>query len=195
MTAAGYPIDDAELAELLAQHRPIGNREPLRQAVGGFTSSPEALSSWVQHAGARRVCVYARAQNAPAAVAKRARLLAARGLVTLRQGRHQPGSQLFDYMARRTDLPYAQARPAPSEAALSAEAKLLLDQLVRAADAGAPCPNNIDLAATVGVRTANHISTLLTTLTRANLVAVEIDRHGNARTIEILETGARTAAQ
>jgi hypothetical protein len=194
MNIDGMAQFDAVLAAALAAHRPIGSEEPLLPNKGPFAASPEGLSGWVQHAGSGQVCVYARAENAPALVAKQARDLEARGLVRLRRGRHPARPNLFDFMARRTDLKFAAARTVAPETTLSPPAKLLMETLSALADAGKPLMNNRDLAATIGIKNADSISNLLCKLKAAQLITVDFDPATSRREIEILLTGARVTS-
>jgi len=178
--------------EYLAQHRPFEGAECLIPHTGPFAATADGLSGWVSGAGAGRLCVYARAQQAPRGVGARAHRLMLQGLITLQRTRHAPGSPLFDFAARRTALPFAKARPVAANTTLPAEARLLLDLLVRFADDRRRCPTNPELAALLGVRSADLVSKHLAKLDQANLISIIRYEDLNFRQIEILETGAKT---
>ncbi len=178
--------------EAYVQHRPFEGAECLIPFAGPFAATADGLSAWVSGAGADRICVYARAPQAPRAVGARAHRLMLQGLITLRRTRHEPGSSLFDFAARRTALAFANARPVAIDTTLPTEARLLLDLLVRLADDRRRCPSNPSLAAMLGVRSADLVSKHLAKLDQANLIAITRYEDLDFRQIEILETGAKT---
>ncbi|MDP3550629.1 MAG: hypothetical protein Q8R81_09550 [Novosphingobium sp.] len=68
--------------------------------------------------------------------------------------------------------------------------------LVRAANMGAPCPSNADLAAFAGLKDADQARYLLRDkLIAPGLIAMEYEGAGNVRRrVKIMETGRRSAA-
>jgi hypothetical protein len=178
--------------EAYVQHRPFEGAECLIPIPGAFAASADGLSGWVAHAAAERMCVYARGQSVPRGVGARAMALMAQGLITLRRTRHAPHHPLFDYAARRTLLPLAEARPVPISTTLPPETRLLFEVLARMADDGVRCPDNDQLAALIGVRNGKAASKHLAKLAQVNMIAVEW--HGDLafRQIEIVDSGAKT---
>ena len=176
-----------------AFHRPLDLGEPLLDFQGAFAAGAEALSAWAMHAGPGRGCVYARVARLPAGgVGERARLLSGNGLVTLRQRRHAPGSDLFDYAAVRTEKPFAGVRLLDEER-LSAFARELMDLLVRFADAARPCPTDAELGGALGVK-PSRVKSGFCELKQHGLVRLHASYrdHIPLREVEIVETGART---
>ena len=178
--------------EAPSAHRPFEIDEPSLAFAGAFAASADGLAGWVAHSAEGRVCVYARAGLAPRGVADRARVLMVQGLITLRRTRHSLKPSLFDFQARRTALPIAQAKPVPSGERLAPDLQRLFDVLVRFADSGEPLPANDVLAAMLGARGGRSISAGLTRLSRAALVRVHAIEVSPERRIEIIETGAMT---
>jgi hypothetical protein len=173
-------------------HRPFDIGESSLVFSGPFAASADGLSGWATYAAEGRVCVYARAARAPRAVGDRARTLMAQGLITLRRTRHSSKPSLFDFHARRTGLPIADAKPVPGDDKLPPDARMLLELLVRLADEVSPCPGNEMLAALIGARDGNRVASCLTRLSRVNFIMVHSVEHHPQRQIEILETGAKT---
>lgn len=158
-----------------------------------FVASADAVQQWAVGAAAGERCVYARAVTLPhgADGPARARTLAARGVLTLNLARHAPGSELFDYLAKRTTVPFE--APAPdAEEALPWQERLLLEHLSRRADQGAPCDSNRALARAVGLRDGDQASYRLKRLRDRGLILLAAVPVEPGRVVTIVETGRRT---
>jgi DNA-binding MarR family transcriptional regulator len=169
---------------------------PLLPAAGSFVASEQQLREWLigAHEGDR--CIYARVTRLlpGMAVADLARRQAAAGTVTLMSPRHAPGHPLFDYIARRTCLPLAEAQPSPpSDDVLTPEARRVLDFLVRLADQRAPCASNRGIACATGLRDADAAAYQLRVLADRGFIIRKPVPVDPGRIVTIVETGAQTA--
>lgn len=151
-------------------------------------------------------------RDAPAG--KLARQWAEEGEVVLFQRRLGPGKPL-EYVARRREPPVrpradaarggsarltgqarrGSARPAlplPQDFDASDEGRMLA-ALTELADAGAPCPSNVELARKLDLNSRYRAQYLINRLCRANLIRVASASSFEGRTVTIVASGARTA--
>jgi len=148
-------------------------------------------------------------RDAPAGLL--ARQWADEGEVVLFQRRPGAGKPL-EYVARRKEPPVKprssaggvfgtarrrQARPAqavPGDFDASDEGRMLA-VLTRAADAGAPCPSNIELARTLDLKSRDRAQYLINRLCRACLIRVASASSFDGRVVTIAATGRKTGAR
>lgn len=180
----------------LHEHLTIAPPEPLVGGATMFVATAAEIDAWLRRAGAGDCCVYARVARLDRGLdgATLARRAAAQALVTLRQTRHAPASPLFDYIARRTALPIraeAAAVP-PSDDALTADARRVLDHLARQADQEAPASTNRGIARACGLKDEDAARYQLRRLRALGKIIVKPVPADPGRQIIIVETGART---
>ncbi len=174
----------------------IAPPQPLLATPGAFVASPEQLIDWAIEAEEGDRCVYARVTSLGhhGAIRAQAQRLAGQHVLQLTQQRHEAGNGLFDYIAKRTCAPWG-AAPAPepvSDDALTAEARRVLDLIVRRADAAAPLVSNRGIAKACGLRDADAAAYQLRVLSDRGFIIrtpVPVDP---GRVITVVETGART---
>lgn len=161
---------------------------------GMFVASADALFKFALLAREGARCVYARASRLPrnAEVAEKARALESGGMVRLNVVRHARGSDLFDYLARRTDQPLCCEETARDDDALPPEERMLLDHLSRRADQGAPCDSNRALARAVGLRDGDQAAYRLRRLRDRGLIRVDAVPVEPGRVVTIISTHAKT---
>ncbi|KQN91563.1 hypothetical protein ASE90_01805 [Sphingomonas sp. Leaf67] len=175
--------------QTVASHRPIDVLEPLAELGGAFACSPNALSSWAITAATNRRCVYARVPRIGAALGERARLLARTGAVQINQVRSKVDPELFEYIATRTNKPFA-ADPVVLDK-LPQAAVDVLDLLERCAARGLSCPTNAQISATLIGMTPQRVSDTICKLRDFGLLRVSAPNIGGVarRTITIVSTG------
>lgn len=179
--------------------------------MAGATSSPpgfrigplthyadvEQMEAWLEAAAPGELLIYATgpalADHPAAQLARKWQKL---GQVDLFQARSPSRPNCFDYTARkRAELSAAAARPAAPAEILPGEALRVLELLTAVADAGEPCPTNEAIAQALGLGTRWKARHLFDRLVIAGRIRVVEPARFGARVIEIVATGARTAAQ
>lgn len=184
LTVPQPPLSNPLSSSQPSSHRPMAEEELLFTPPCAFAATPAGLTAWAMHAGAGRVCVYARmARLARGGVGERARQLYAQGLVALLPQRPSSvaADRLFDYRMRRTDRAFRDAAAVPDDRGLAPDARLLLD-LVAAFDAeDTVLPCNRDLAALLGLKRPEQVTRLLGQLQHRALIAVEYHADGLRR--------------
>jgi hypothetical protein len=151
-------------------------------------------------------------RDAPAGLL--ARQWADEGEVVLFQRRPGPGKPL-EYVARRKEPPvrprsggsgrarlFGQARrdmarpgqALPADFEGSEEGRMLA-VLTEAADAGAVCPSNVELARRLDLKSRDRAQYLINRLARASLIRVASSSSFDGRTVTIVATGRATAAR
>lgn len=176
-------------------------KDLLGPAALPFAAEAEALQRWTLLAGPGDRCIYARRPSVRGLpVAARARALADAGMIEITQQRHESGSSLFDFTARRTAQalccnewrPEATDAPVQLDDALPPECRILLDQLTRLADREAPCDSNRRLANVCGFKNGDQASYRLRQLRDLNIILIAQVPAAPGRIVTIIETGART---
>ncbi|MFN3943914.1 MAG: hypothetical protein ACK4K7_03145 [Allosphingosinicella sp.] len=174
---------------------------PLGPQTGAFAATEEQLIDWAIEAEEGARCVYARVPSLRfhAGLRDRAAALAAAGALTLNNVRHAPGSDLFDFIARRSCLSLARPEPKPAPARtagpvdpLTPEARRVLDHLARLADVGAPCSSNRMIARAAMLKDADAAAYQLRRLGALGFIVRTAVPVEPGRVITIVETGAKT---
>lgn len=168
---------------------------PLVETPGAFAVQAEQLVDWVIEAEEGERCIYARAATLGyhRALRERAQRFAGQGVVSLALQRFAADSGLFDYIAKRTCAPLApDMPPPPRDDVLTAEARRVLDLIVRLADQGAPCASNRGIASAAGLRDADAAGYQLRRLAELGFIIRKAVPVEPGRVVTIVETGAQT---
>ena len=162
-------------------------------------AKPERIDAWVERAGAGDRLIYASRPFLPVASpgAARLRALSTSGLIYLTSPRSTLDPTIFDYTAERSSKPLAWAKPSQPVLELrvvDAEAAIvdaLLPVLERFAQAGRPCPTDLQLAERSGLD-REIIPEALAALRAARLIHIQAAPAPTLRRVLILSSGAIT---
>ena len=171
--------------------------------VSGLVAGVDRINAWMAVANPGDRFIYAsRSSLLPGASAGAARMrdLQGRKLVMLFQARSTLDATRTNYIAVRTAVPDALAKPVRPRLALSsapiaedeaASIDALLPVLERFAAKGRPCPTDKQLAERAGIATA-MVQPTLDAMVAAHLIRIEGARGPTNRRVLILSTGAIT---
>ena len=170
--------------------------------VSGLVAGVDRINAWMAVANPGDRFIYASRSGLPKASAGAARMrdLAGRKLVMLFQARSSLDPSRMNYIAVRTAVPDALAKPVRPRLALSsvpiaedeaASIDALLPVLERFAAKGRPCPTDKQLAERAGIATA-MVQPTLDAMVAAHLIRIEGARGPTNRRVLILSTGAIT---
>lgn len=171
--------------------------------VSGLVAGVDRINAWLAVANPGDRFIYAsRTSLLPGASAGAARMrdLAARKLVMLVQARSTLDATRTNYIAVRTAMSTALAKPARPRLAVStapiaeneaASIDALLPVLERFASKGRPCPTDKQLAERAGIVTS-MVQPTLEAMVAAHLIRIEGARGPTNRRVLILSTGAIT---